>query len=194
VANDPNTVGVAPARRQRSSTHSPGSLVPMFLGAVGSNGGGGGAAGHRRGQNRWAQTPVARIAVPGNSYEAAAGGVAGAAVAAGAFAFDAAALAAGTAFLAGVVFFATSAFDAFFAACRTLAQRAFWAAETLARASALTLVHDGETGRIVRDEDFAAAVAGVLYNPAKSAEMRQGVRAHVLTATCGSSFEGVFAD
>ena len=55
----------------------------------------------------------------------------------GASVFDAPALAAGTAFLAGTDFFATFAIEAFFAAFRTLAHRAFWAAAILARAPAL---------------------------------------------------------
>jgi phosphatidylinositol alpha 1,6-mannosyltransferase len=40
-----------------------------------------------------------------------------------------------------------------------------------------TIVRDGETGRIVPDGEFAAAVAGVLADPAKHAEMRLAARA-----------------
>jgi len=54
-----------------------------------------------------------------------------------AFVFGAPALVAGTAFLAGADFFATFAVEAFFAAFRTFAHRAFWAAAILARAPAL---------------------------------------------------------
>ena len=39
-----------------------------------------------------------------------------------------------------------------------------------------TIVRDGETGRIVPDGEFASAVAGVLGDPVKHAEMRQGAR------------------
>jgi len=38
----------------------------------------------------------------------------------------------------------------------------------------------GETGRIVRDEDFAAAIAGILADPARHAAMRQQARAYAL--------------
>jgi hypothetical protein len=63
--------------------------------------------------------------------------VAGVAGAIGAFVFDAPARFAGTAFLAGADFFAIFAEEAFFAAFRTFAHRAFWAAAILARAPAL---------------------------------------------------------
>jgi glycosyltransferase involved in cell wall biosynthesis len=55
-----------------------------------------------------------------------------------------------------------------------------------------TIVRDGETGRIVRDEGFAAAVAGVLADGAKHAEMRLAARAYALTASWDSVFEGVY--
>ena len=55
-----------------------------------------------------------------------------------------------------------------------------------------TIVRDGETGRIVPDEGFAAAVAGVLADPAKHAEMRLAARAYALTASWDSVFEGVY--
>jgi phosphatidylinositol alpha 1,6-mannosyltransferase len=56
-----------------------------------------------------------------------------------------------------------------------------------------TIVRDGETGRIVNDDHFAAAVAGVLGDPQKHAAMRQAARAYALTATWDSVFEGVYA-
>jgi glycosyltransferase involved in cell wall biosynthesis len=56
-----------------------------------------------------------------------------------------------------------------------------------------TIVHDGETGRIVPDAEFAAAVAGVLADPAKHAQMRHAARAYALTASWDSVFEGVYA-
>jgi hypothetical protein len=54
-------------------------------------------------------------------------------------------------------------------------------------------VRDGETGRIVPDEDFATAVAAVLGDPVKHAEMRLAARAHAETASWDSVFEGVYA-
>ena len=57
-----------------------------------------------------------------------------------------------------------------------------------------SIVRDGETGRIVPDEEFAAAVAGVLADPVKHAEMRQAARAYALTASWDAVFEGVYAE
>jgi glycosyltransferase involved in cell wall biosynthesis len=56
-----------------------------------------------------------------------------------------------------------------------------------------TIVQDGATGRIVPDAEFAAAVAGILADPAKHAEMRQAARRHALTMSWDSVFEGVYA-
>jgi phosphatidylinositol alpha 1,6-mannosyltransferase len=56
-----------------------------------------------------------------------------------------------------------------------------------------TIVRDGETGRIVPDEDFASAVAGVLADPEKHAEMRRAAHAYALTMSWDSVFEGVYA-
>ena len=56
-----------------------------------------------------------------------------------------------------------------------------------------TIVRDGETGRIVPDEEFAAAVSAVLRDPAKHAAMREAARAYALTASWDSVFEGVYA-
>ena len=55
-----------------------------------------------------------------------------------------------------------------------------------------TIVRDGVTGRIVPDEEFAAAVAGVLADPVMHAKMRQAARAYALTASWDSVFEGVY--
>src|SRR6202034_798632 len=44
-----------------------------------------------------------------------------------------------------------------------------------------TIVRDGETGRIVPDNEFAAAVASVLATPKKLAEMGRAARAYALT-------------
>jgi glycosyltransferase involved in cell wall biosynthesis len=56
-----------------------------------------------------------------------------------------------------------------------------------------TIVRDGVTGRIVEDARFSAAVAGVLGNPQKHAEMRLASRAHALTMSWDAVFEGVYA-
>jgi glycosyltransferase involved in cell wall biosynthesis len=56
-----------------------------------------------------------------------------------------------------------------------------------------TIVRDGVTGRIVPDAEFAAAVAGILADPAKHAQMRQAARAYALTMSWDSVFEGVYA-
>ena len=56
-----------------------------------------------------------------------------------------------------------------------------------------TIVRDGETGRIVPDEDFAAAIAAALRDPAKHAAMREAARTYALTASWDSVFEGVYA-
>jgi glycosyltransferase involved in cell wall biosynthesis len=56
-----------------------------------------------------------------------------------------------------------------------------------------TIVRDGETGRIVPDEGFAAAVAGILGDPTRHEEMRHAARAYALTAGWDSVFEGVYA-
>jgi phosphatidylinositol alpha 1,6-mannosyltransferase len=56
-----------------------------------------------------------------------------------------------------------------------------------------SIVRDGVTGRIAADGDFAAAVASVLGNPQQHAEMRLAARAHALTMSWDSVFEGVYA-
>jgi glycosyltransferase involved in cell wall biosynthesis len=56
-----------------------------------------------------------------------------------------------------------------------------------------TIVHDGETGRIVPDDQFTAAITEILADPARHAEMRQAARAYALTASWDSVFEGVYA-
>jgi len=48
------------------------------------------------------------------------------------------------------------------------------------------------TGRIVPDEDFTAAVAGILANPARHQAMRIAARAYALTASWDAVFEGVY--
>jgi glycosyltransferase involved in cell wall biosynthesis len=56
-----------------------------------------------------------------------------------------------------------------------------------------TIVRDGETGRIVGDEEFASAIAGLRDDPARLAAMRVAARAYALTASWDSVFEGVYA-
>lgn len=56
-----------------------------------------------------------------------------------------------------------------------------------------TIVRDGETGCVVPDDGFADAVASVLGNPARHAQMRQAARTRALTASWDSVFEGVYA-
>ncbi len=56
-----------------------------------------------------------------------------------------------------------------------------------------TIVRDGVTGRIVPDDEFAAAVAAILGDEAKRAAMGEAARAYALTASWDSVFEGVYA-
>jgi glycosyltransferase involved in cell wall biosynthesis len=55
-----------------------------------------------------------------------------------------------------------------------------------------SIVCDGVTGRVVPDGEFSSAVAGILADPAKLAEMGRAARAHALTASWDSVFEGVY--
>jgi glycosyltransferase involved in cell wall biosynthesis len=56
-----------------------------------------------------------------------------------------------------------------------------------------TIIREGETGRIVPDEEFANAVAGVLRDPAGHAAMRKAARAYALTMSWDAVFDGVYA-
>jgi glycosyltransferase involved in cell wall biosynthesis len=56
-----------------------------------------------------------------------------------------------------------------------------------------TIVRDGVTGLIAEDADFAQAVASVLGDPERHAEMRMAARAHALTMSWDAVFEGVYA-
>jgi len=56
-----------------------------------------------------------------------------------------------------------------------------------------TIVRDGETGRIVPDDQFAAAISGILADPAQHDRMRRAARAYAETASWDSVFEGVYA-
>jgi phosphatidylinositol alpha 1,6-mannosyltransferase len=55
-----------------------------------------------------------------------------------------------------------------------------------------TIVRDGETGRIVPDDQFVAAITEILADPVRHAAMRQAARAYALTASWDSVFEGVY--
>jgi glycosyltransferase involved in cell wall biosynthesis len=57
-----------------------------------------------------------------------------------------------------------------------------------------TIVRDGETGRIVHDDEFTSAIAGLIADPNRLAEMRRAARAYALTASWDSVFEGVYAN
>ncbi len=56
-----------------------------------------------------------------------------------------------------------------------------------------TIVRDGETGRIVSDDQFTSAITEILADPALHAKMRQAARAYALTASWDSVFDGVYA-
>jgi phosphatidylinositol alpha 1,6-mannosyltransferase len=56
-----------------------------------------------------------------------------------------------------------------------------------------TIVRDGETGRIVPDDQFASAISGFLANPDEHRRMRVAARAYALTAGWDSVFEGIYA-
>lgn len=56
-----------------------------------------------------------------------------------------------------------------------------------------TIVRDGETGRIVPDEGFAVAVAGILADPERHSAMRRAARAYAETASWDAVFDGVYA-
>jgi phosphatidylinositol alpha 1,6-mannosyltransferase len=56
-----------------------------------------------------------------------------------------------------------------------------------------TIVRENETGRIVPDEEFTTAVAGILGDSAKHEAMRKSARAYALTASWDSVFEGIYA-
>jgi glycosyltransferase involved in cell wall biosynthesis len=55
-----------------------------------------------------------------------------------------------------------------------------------------TIVRNHLTGRIVPDDEFTPAIADLLADPARHAQMRQAARAYALTASWDSVFEGVY--
>jgi phosphatidylinositol alpha 1,6-mannosyltransferase len=54
------------------------------------------------------------------------------------------------------------------------------------------IVRENETGHIVPDEGFTAAIAKVIANPTQHQAMRQAARAYALTASWDAVFEGVY--
>jgi phosphatidylinositol alpha 1,6-mannosyltransferase len=56
-----------------------------------------------------------------------------------------------------------------------------------------SIVGDGVTGRIVPDDQFAAAISSLLADPARLAEMGRAARDYALTASWDSVFQGVYA-
>jgi glycosyltransferase involved in cell wall biosynthesis len=56
-----------------------------------------------------------------------------------------------------------------------------------------SIVRDGVTGRVVPDDQFTAAISGLLADPARLAQMRGAARDYALTASWDSVFEGVYA-
>ena len=55
-----------------------------------------------------------------------------------------------------------------------------------------TIVRDGETGRIVPDDRFAPAIAGLLADSTRLAQMRQAARAYAEKRSWDSVFEGIY--
>lgn len=56
-----------------------------------------------------------------------------------------------------------------------------------------TIVHDGETGRVVPDDEFVSAIVGLLNDSTQLSAMRNAARAYAVTASWDSVFEGVYA-
>jgi phosphatidylinositol alpha 1,6-mannosyltransferase len=55
------------------------------------------------------------------------------------------------------------------------------------------IVKDGETGSIATDDEFSGAVARLILDPELHARMRVAARAHALSASWDSVFEGVYS-
>jgi glycosyltransferase involved in cell wall biosynthesis len=56
-----------------------------------------------------------------------------------------------------------------------------------------SLVQEGRTGWIARDEDFSAAIGRILADPAMLAGMRVQARQYAVSASWDAVFEGVYA-
>jgi phosphatidylinositol alpha 1,6-mannosyltransferase len=52
---------------------------------------------------------------------------------------------------------------------------------------------DGKIGRIVPDDRFASAIAELINDPGRLAQMRKAAREYALTASWDSVFEGIYA-
>jgi phosphatidylinositol alpha 1,6-mannosyltransferase len=57
-----------------------------------------------------------------------------------------------------------------------------------------TIVHDGETGRVAEDEEFAAAIADVFASPERLMAMRGTARRHALQCSWDAVFSRVVAE
>jgi len=55
-----------------------------------------------------------------------------------------------------------------------------------------SIIREGETGFIARDEDFAAAVTRVIADPILHVEMRQAARLDGLNTSWDTVFEAVY--
>jgi phosphatidylinositol alpha 1,6-mannosyltransferase len=56
-----------------------------------------------------------------------------------------------------------------------------------------TIVREGETGRVVADEGFSAAIAGILSDPARHETMRRAAREFALAMSWDTVFEDVYS-
>lgn len=56
-----------------------------------------------------------------------------------------------------------------------------------------SLVHDGRTGFIAKDADFAAAISRILIDPVLHGSMRAAARQYALAASWDTVFEGVYS-
>ncbi|QMV18962.1 glycosyltransferase [Granulicella sp. 5B5] len=57
-----------------------------------------------------------------------------------------------------------------------------------------TIVRDGETGRVARDEEFAAAIVGIVAAPEQMAAMRAAAREHAMQCSWDAVFSRVVAE
>jgi glycosyltransferase involved in cell wall biosynthesis len=56
-----------------------------------------------------------------------------------------------------------------------------------------TIVHNGETGRIAADDDFAQAIAAMVSDPVRFAAMKAAARVYALGCSWDAVFDGVVA-
>lgn len=57
-----------------------------------------------------------------------------------------------------------------------------------------SIVRDGATGRVAKDEDFAPTIAELMADPQNHKQMRNAARAYALTASWDAVFDGVYAE